>query len=84
MGQAPLSYLLQSACLLLSPVEEIFLGAEPSRGVRGKMLLLGVKELIWLSTSGDGLSVLGAQLLNSLVTMSRCTFSMKDEFGLPR
>lgn len=77
--QASLSYLLQSACLLLSPVEvcqeEIFLGPESSHGVRGKMVLLdykdwGIKELIWVSTSGNGLSVRGVWLLNRLVTTS--------------
>lgn len=79
MRQAPLSCLLQSACLLLSPVkvcqEEIFLGAESSHSVRGKMVLLdykdwGMKELIWVSTSGNGLSVWGVWLLNHLVTTS--------------
>lgn len=93
VGQAPLSYLLQPACLLLSPgrvcQEEIFLGAEASRGVRGEMLLLGhkewgVKELIGVSTSAGGLCVLRAWLPNTLVTTPRWGFSMKAEFGLSR
>lgn len=46
VGQVPLSYLrlLQPTCLLLSLVkvcqEEIFLGAEASYGVWGKMVML--------------------------------------------
>lgn len=41
--------------------QEIFLGTESNHGIRGKMLLLdykqwGIKELVWVSTSGDGLS----------------------------
>lgn len=42
LGGAGTSVLSSAVCLLLSPVEEIFLGAEPSHGVRGENAAAGL------------------------------------------